>query len=217
MLSATELIKLQNTDAIAREIKKLDEITFEKVEKLLPKLLVEGKLVLDSSVYVPADPSTIEARGIGRYLVYEHLDSKHPFSIWAFALGFRQKTSIHDHKYQGTVTVLSGPVTEKRYLPTEEGRAKLVGRSDRYRFHTNSDDLKSGVVHQLKRRKELGEGTSVTLHIYNMPAHLITPAGASSDNRNLSSIYTKENILDKRSLPAYQKEEARDTLYSASL
>ena len=89
-----------------------------------------------------------------------------------FAFAPRQKTLIHDHKYKGTVIVLGEPVSEKYYQPTGESSARLVDRLED-RFHSNRDDLNGIFVHQLKRRKGLSLGTSVTLHIYNMEAHLI--------------------------------------------
>lgn len=206
MISKIEEIRLSNSKAIIEKINELTVINYDTVSRLVPKLLVEGTLTLDHSVYTPLDPTTIKAHGVGRYLVYDHPDKSEPFSIWVFAFAPRQKTSIHDHKYKGTVTVLEGPVSEKYYRPTEKNFAQLAGRSDRYRFHSNHDDLTGTFVHQLKRRKGLGEGTSVTLHIYNMEAHAVNLNGNIVDRRNLDQIYFKEKNIDKSSIPAYQKE-----------
>jgi len=198
-----EHIKRENTAAISNIIHKLDVINYETVSELLPTLLATGQLKLDASVYTPADPTTIKAHGIGRHLVYEHPDQSNPLSIWVFALAPRQKTSIHDHKCDGTVTVLEGPVSEKTYETTEGNLVRRKHRTDRYRFHTNADKLnpkqdestpKDGFIHQLKRRKELGEGTSITLHIYKMEAHLVQE-GLVVDNRNLNKVYTKDKSV----------------------
>lgn len=196
----TENIPQKNSEAIRQAIKQLDVVNYDVVAKLIPGLLADGKLTLDTSTYIPVDLTQVS--GIGRYLVYDHPDAANPFSIWAFALGPKQKTSIHDHKYRGTVTVLEGPVSEKYYLPTGEKSAQRIGRADRDRFHTNSDDLKDNFVHQLKRRKGLGDtGTSVTLHIYNMEAKAISPDGEIVDRRNLFRLFTK----DKREGVAHYK------------
>jgi effector protein B len=206
MILKIEEIRLGNSKAIIEKINELTVINYDTVSKLLPKLLVEGTLTLDHSVYTPLDPTTIKANGIGRYLVYDHPDKTDPFSIWVFAFAPRQKTPIHDHKYKGTVTVLDGPISEKYYRPTERNLAQLAGRSDRYRFHSNRDDLTGTFVHQLKRRKGLGDGTSVTLHIYDMEAHVISLDGNIVDRRNLDQIYFKEKNIDKSSIPSYQGE-----------
>lgn len=194
----TARIKQQNCEAITKAISNLEVVNYDTVSSLIPKLLEDGELTLDHSVYTPADSTTISACGIGRYLVYEHADKTNPFSIWALAFAPRQKTSIHDHKYKGTVTVLEGPVSEIYYQPTEEHSARRVARFDRHRFHSNSDNLDDTFVHQLKRRKGLGEGTSVTLHIYNMEAHLISPEGELIDRRNLNTIFSKDKRLDEQ-------------------
>lgn len=168
--------------------------------KCLPRLLAEGSLKLDHSVYTPADPSTNLPRGVGRYLLYDH-DSSDPFSIWIFAFAPRQKTTIHDHKYKGTVTVLEGPISEKFYQPTGEKSARLVNRIDRYRFHSNGDDLTSTFVHQLKCRTGLNVSISVTLHIYNMEAYLVNFDGNKIDQRNLNIIYFKDKTgINKHNL-----------------
>lgn len=188
----TTFIKRKNTELIRAAIYELNDINYDSVSTLLPELLTEGKLILDSSVYTPVNPAVTDATGIGRYLVYDHPDKENPFSIWIFALAPRQKTSIHDHMYKGTVTVLQAPVTEKFYLPTTESSARRIGFLDRERFHTNKDDLKGTYVHQLKRRKAFGEGVSVTLHIYNMEAQFINEEGNTIDRRNLDKIYIKD-------------------------
>lgn len=197
IMPGNELIQQKNSDAIYDAIKKLEEINYDTVSELIPLLLAKGGLELDHCAYTPADPTIIEARGIGRYLIYDHFDPTNPFSIWVFALAPRQKTSIHDHQYKGTVTVLEGPVSEKYYLPTTGNFARLIDRADRYRFHSTKDNLDDTFVHQLKRRKGLGDGTSITLHIYNMEAKVITPEGGIIDNRNLNKIYIKDKNLDE--------------------
>jgi predicted metal-dependent enzyme (double-stranded beta helix superfamily) len=196
-----------NAEAIIEAIGALDKIDYETVSKLLPDLLAQGKLTLDASVYEPFDPDSIEPSGIGRYLIYDNPDKENPFSIWAFALAPRQKTPIHDHKYKGTVTVLQGPVSEIQYHSTGESNfAKLVRCTDRYKFHTNRDDeLNNAYVHQLKHRKNLRSGTSVTLHIYNMEAHCINNEGIINDNRNIKITYSKIPS-DKSITRSYQEE-----------
>lgn len=203
MLEKIEQTKQKNCEAIIKAINELDTINYDTVSRLLPNLLAQGALKLDSSVYKPIDPNT---NAVGRFLIYDHEDKLNPFSIWVFALGLKQKTAIHDHKYKGTVTVLNGPVSEKFYKPTGENTAQLVKRIDRYQFHSNKDDLNTLFVHQLKRRKGLGQGTSVTLHIYNMEAYLINEKNEKIDRRNLDTIYFKEKLLDKSNLPAYEEE-----------
>lgn len=202
----TERIRLKNSQAIMEKINNLDVKNYDTVSKLLPKLIADGSLTLDPSVYTPADPTTVEAKGIGRYLIYDNEDTTNPFSIWAFALAPRQKTSIHDHKYAGTVTVLDGPVSEKYYKPTGESSAKRIDRADRYRFHSTRDDLNETFIHQLKNRKGLRHDTSVTLHIYNMEAHFVNEAGVMLDRRNLDTIYTKDKSIDEFGLSPYKGE-----------
>ena len=194
-----------NLNAIKTAMQGLDRVTYDTVSALLPRLLLDGALVLDASAYPPADPSTQECRGIGRYLVYDHADPENPFSIWVFALACGQKTPIHDHKYRGTVTVLDGPVSEKYYEAVGDNKARLIKRVDRYRFHSNRDDLGDAFLHQLKRRKGLGEGCGVSLHIYEMKAQRLSQDGEWVDNRNLNTIYTKDTSLDENQLP-YEKE-----------
>lgn len=201
-----EHIKRKNRDMLAQEISQLEVINYDTVSALLPRLLQQGQITLDSSVYTPFDITSVNPTGVGRYLVYDHPDKDNPISIWAFAFAPRQKTSIHDHQYKGTVIVLDGPISEKYYEPTGESTAKLVRRVDRYSFHANSDNLDSNFVHQLKRRKGLGEGLSVTLHIYNMNAHKVTADGEIMTNRNLQQVYVKDKIVDKSCLPAYTQE-----------
>ena len=206
-----EKIKQKNTKAIVEAIGTLGAINYGTVSQLLPRLLTEGALTLDPSVYTPLDPKTTETSGVGRYLVYDHEDTSNPFSIWVFAIAPRQKTSIHDHKYKGTVTVLSDAVSEKYYQPTSDNTAQRIARADRYRFHSNQDELKDTFVHQLKRRKGLGPGTSVTLHIYNMEAHVVNSKDEVVDRRNLDTMYTKTSS-DETGREPYTKEHPK--LYS---
>lgn len=214
MKSTFETVNLQNTQAIEAEIFQLDEISYETVSALLPGLIAEGKLKLDHSIYVPHNSLLYHKKGVGRYLIYDYPDKTNPFSIWAFALAPRQKTSIHDHKYKGTVVVLEGPVTEKFYQPTVENRARLFSRKDRHSFHYNSDNLSETedlFVHQLKCRKDLNVDRSITLHIYNMEAQTLGQDGVLVDNRNLNITYTKEKT-DKRTHPDYEQEYPNTTV-----
>ncbi|WP_454784183.1 cysteine dioxygenase [Legionella sp. WA2024007413] len=203
MFSKIDQIREKNKKKVIKAIFELEDITYETVSMSLPTKLAEGSLELDHSVYMPLDCSTVKANGVGRYLIYDHADEKNPFSIWAFAFAERQQTTIHDHKYKGTVTVLEGPISEKYYRPTSESTACLENRIDRFRFHCNRDDLSGIYVHQLKRRKGLGKGISVTLHIYNMPAYLVNLEGDKVDRRNLKTIYSKDKTIDKENIPAY--------------
>ncbi|MDX1837754.1 cupin domain-containing protein [Legionella taurinensis] len=207
MKSDIDLIHQLNVDALNKAIQTLETVTYETVSELIPRLLQEGKLNLDHSIYAPADPDVLDGRGIGRYMLYDHPDVDNPFSIWLFVLAPRQKTSIHDHLYRGTVTVLSEAVSEKYFEPSGEKTARLIGRSDRFRFHTNHDELNDGFVHQLKRRKALREGISCTLHIYEMPAYKVSMDGEKNDNRNLNRIYGKEKT-PKSTRPSYRAEQA---------
>ncbi|MBA2711268.1 MAG: cysteine dioxygenase [Tatlockia sp.] len=189
---------LSDFELIKNEISKLaSDPNYELVSDQLPRLIAEKKLILNHSDYKPADLSTVESKGIGRYLIYDHPNKSNPFSIWVFAFASKQKTSIHDHLYKGTVIVLEEPISEKFYLPTKDNKAQLIERYDRYRFHTNKDDLKGNFVHQLKRRKNLGEGISLTLHIYNMEAHHILDENQLVDRRNLNKIYLKDKGSDQ--------------------
>lgn len=198
--------KSENSEQIRNLVRQLgQDVSYELIAEQLPKLLVERKIRLDTSGYLPSAPTT-EASGIGRYLIYDHPDKSNPFSIWAFAFAFRQKTCIHDHKYKGTVVVLDGPIAEKLYRPTSEDTAGLVGRSDRYKFHFNRDDLTGDFVHQLKRRKDFGPGVSVTLHIYNMEARKLI-LEKEVDRRNIDQIYSKVKLFDKNNRPAYIQEK----------
>ncbi len=208
-----ERINQKNRDVIVQEINKLDVVNYDTVSQLLPKLIQQGQLTLDHSIYTPFDVTSLNSSGVGRYLVYEHLDKDNPLSIWAFAFAPRQKTSIHDHEYKGTVIVLNGPISEKYYTPNEEtGTALLHERADRHRFHSNSDNLANNLAHQLKRRKDLGEGISVTLHIYNMNAHKVTPEGETVISRNLHRLYTKEKTSVKNKRPGYLQKYPEATL-----
>lgn len=192
MISKIEQIKLQNTEAIVEKFSQLDVVNYDTVSNLIPQLLTEGLLTLDPSVYTPADSTTKESNGIGRHLIYDHKDKSNPFSIWIFSFATRQRTSIHDHQYEGTVTVLKEPITEKYFQPSGDHYARHISSLDRNRFHTNKDDLKDNFVHQLKRRKDLGIGISTTLHIYKMEAHKISENGELTDRRNFFKIYTKD-------------------------
>ncbi|KTD48557.1 Cysteine dioxygenase type I [Legionella rubrilucens] len=204
MKSDIDMIHQLNVDALKKAITTLETVTYEAVSEHLPKLLQEGELKFEHSIYMPAQPEVLDAHGIGRYMLYDHPDRDNPFSIWLFALAPRQKTTIHDHRYRGTVTVLN-EVSEKYYEPSGKKTARLTGRSDRFRFHTNHDELSDRFVHQLKRRKALGEGISCTLHIYEMPAYKITMDGEKNDNRNLKRIYGKEKT-PKSTHPPYVEE-----------
>lgn len=206
MQSKIERVRVKNAEAITKATAKLELVNYDTVSELLPKLIAKGELILDSSIYTPVDPISTNSTAIGRYLVYDHPDKENPFSIWVFAFAFRQKTSIHDHKYKGTVIVLDGEVSEKYYQPTGDNTARLIKRVDRYRFHCNKDDLEGNFVHQLKRRKGLGDGLGITLHIYNMEAHQITLEGEKIDNRNLSQIYFKDKVTGKDIVPDYTEE-----------
>lgn len=226
-------INQRNTDAIIKAMDELDEVTYDSVSSLLPRLLIEEQLILEHSVYTPADLRAVH--GIGRYLIYDHKDKNNPFSIWVFALGSEQKTTIHDHLYEGTVIVLNGPVSEKYYKPTKQKAvpdsspchdagtvadddsvaekcipqvkhlARRVDRVDRYRFHFNRDNLKDGFVHQLKRREVFGDGTSVTIHVYKMEAHCVKE-NKTLDNRNLKIIYTNDKSADEEGNAPYKGE-----------
>ncbi len=191
------LTKESNKQAISEAIHSLKTIDYQEVSKLLPRLLVEGKLKLNTSVYKPADLA--KNTGVGRHLIYDHKDLENPFSIWIFVFLRKQKTSIHDHKYKGTVTVLEGPITEKFYLPTGENTAALDKCIEREQFDTNWDDLTGGFVHQLKCRKTSSTEISITLHIYNMRAYQCLDV----ENRNLNVIYTK----DKANQTIHESEE----------
>ncbi|KTD60292.1 Cysteine dioxygenase type I [Legionella santicrucis] len=204
MQEKNELISEANREKIVKVMNELEVVNYETVSKYLPRLLVEGSLKLDHSVYTPADPLTNLPQGVGRYLLYDN-DSVNPLSIWIFAFASRQKTTIHDHKYKGTVTVLEGPISEKFYQPTGEKSARLVNRIDRNRFHSNSDDLTSIFVHQLKCRKGLDVTISITLHIYNMEAHLVNFDGEKIDQRNLNIIYSKDKTDINKNMPSYTK------------
>ncbi|WP_412757759.1 cysteine dioxygenase [Legionella bozemanae] len=203
MFKKIDGIKQKNREILIKAITELDEVTYETVSTYLIQKLAEGSLKLDPSVYKPADPTM--PNGVARYLLYDHPDTSNPFSIWVFAFATKQKTTIHDHKYKGTVTVLEGPISEKYYHPTGEHTARLVNRVDRYQFHSNRDDLSGVFVHQLKRRKALGEGVSVTLHIYNMEAYLVGLEGEKMDRRNLNIIYSKDKTVNKENIPAYSE------------
>lgn len=188
MMFKTEVdhAKESNKQAISEAIHSLDLIDYTEVSKLLPRLLVEDKLKLNTSAYKPEDLT--KDNGVSRHLIYDHNDSKNPFSIWVFVFLRKQKTSIHDHKYKGTVTVLEGPITEKFYLPTGKNTAALAQCVERQQFDTNWDDLTGSFVHQLKCKKTSSTEISMTLHIYNMRAYQCLDV----ENRNLNVIYIKD-------------------------
>ncbi|MDR3504028.1 MAG: cysteine dioxygenase [Legionella sp.] len=188
MMFKTEVdhVKELNKQAISKAIHSLDVINYQKVSELLPKLIVEGKLKLNTSAYKPEDPT--KSTCVGRHLIYDHQDGENPFSIWVFVFLRKQKTLIHDHKFKGTVTVLEGPITEKFYLPTGENTAALDKCVEREQFDTNRDDLQGSFVHQLKCRKTSRTEISMTLHIYEMRAYQCLDV----QNRNLNVIYIKD-------------------------
>ena len=180
------------------------KIDYQTVSQVLPELLAKQELQMDTSAYEPMDLE--KEHGVGRYLIYDNEDKDNPFSIWAFAFGPRQKTVIHNHKYLSTVTVLVGPIAEKFYQPVVDSpdgkkQARLVSRSNRYRFHTNRDDLTTDLAHQLKCRKQSGSYFRVTLHIYNMSAYDVDQV----QNRNLKDTFLKAD-LPKKEAPAYTEE-----------
>lgn len=190
MQSTIVRITQENSEAIVREISKLEVVNYDTVSKLLPPVLANGTLTLNTSVYVPKDPTTMLDKGIGRYLVYDNADGAYPFSIWMFAFASGQKTAIHDHKYKGTVIILEGSILETYYRPTEANSVKIIRCMDRFKFHSTRDDLNGIFVHQLQRKMDSGAGVSVTLHIYNMRAHRISQEGEKIDRRNLNKIYS---------------------------
>jgi kynureninase len=200
-----EQIRHQNAEKLNEAINKLKVINYHTVSQLIPELLASEQLILDHSSYIPADANS--SIGVGRYLIYDHPDKENSFSIWAFAFAPKQKTSIHDHRYEGTVTVLNEFISEKYYKPVSDHEAALKTRCDRDQFHTNYDDLTSNFVHQLKRCKHLGEGISVTLHIYKMEATMINDSGEPRDRRNLNKIYSKVKFFDKHAQSTYKKGE----------
>ncbi|MFJ1267611.1 cysteine dioxygenase [Legionella lytica] len=203
MMFKTEIdhTKLHNKQVISEAINSLEIINYETVSEVIPRLLTEGKLAFNTSAYKPEN-LTLDM-GIARHLIYEHNDPDDPFSIWVFVLLRTQKTSIHDHKYKGTVTVLEGPVTEKFYLPTGENTAAFSKSIEREQFNTNSDDLRSTFVHQLKCRKTSSTGISMTLHIYNMRAYQCLDI----ENRNLNVIYIK----DKTKQATYESTDEKNS------
>lgn len=187
MVSQEEILA-SNRLAVAEAITGLEDVSFNSIADSLPLLLKAGRLVIDTSVYTPHASAT---GGASRYLLYDNQNPFDPVSIWVFALGKGQKTSIHDHCYRGGVTVLKDVVSEKYYHAESDTHARCLRRADRHRFHTSTDNLQDDFVHQLKRRKGLGEGVSVTLHIYNMSAHHLSADGEAIDNRNLNRIFQK--------------------------
>lgn len=206
-MPVTEEIKKKNTEAITAAINRLGVINYDSVSEQLPRMLAEGVLTLDHTVYTPSDPSIKGSGGIGRYLVYEHPDKENPLSIWVFALALGQKTCIHDHKYRGSVTVLSDVVSEKYYELISEKNAQRRDRVDRYKFHTNRDNLDEKFVHQLKCRKGAGQTSSVTFHIYNMEAHTLNFQSEVVDQRNLNTIFEKARSNEKGRKP-YEQHHA---------
>lgn len=207
MFTVADIIKRINTKAIEKVIKELEVINYDTVSELVPKLLLEKKLKLNCNAYKPKDPQKEDVYSVARYLVYNHPDKNNPFSIWIYAFAPKQKTLIHDHLYRSTVTVLDEPVTEKYYQTTENNLAQMIKRQDRYRFHTNRDELMKSetFVHQLKRRKSFGEGTSFTLHIYEMDAYLNQNNSEKSFNRNRDLIYFKDKTDQTQQKPPYEE------------
>lgn len=199
----------RNREAIKKAISSLETVNYESVARLIPMMLAEKSLELDASVYTAAHPH--EKYGVGRYLIYDHKDEKNPVSIWVFAFAPQQKTSIHDHKYRGTVTVLQGILSEKFYIPTEDQKAVLCARFDRYRFHMSRDEGNDNPpkVHQLKYRKQMVEAGSVavSLHIYEMPAF---QKDSKIVNRNILSMFTKKPSTELK--PDYQSLKLRSAL-----
>lgn len=210
-------LKINNTAQIIRAIKQLNEVSYETVSQLIPTLLAKGLITLDTSAFIPADSSIKEAEGVGRHLIYDHEDKKNPFSIWVFAFAPGQKTSIHDHKYKGTVTVLNGPISEKYYLPTSENTASIFRRANRNTFHTNVDNLSNLFVHQLKNRQDESKGVILTLHIYAMEAKMLNSQKMLVDRRNFDSIYTKDRSVPKVNPKFYEEEFYEDETNGSTL
>ncbi len=100
--------------------------------------------------------------------------------------------------------MLSDVVSEKYYEPISERKAQRRARVDRYKFHTNQDNLEETFVHQLKCRKGLGKASSVTLHIYNMEAHTLNLQSEIVDQRNLDTIFEKVRSDEKGRKPYEQ-------------
>lgn len=204
-------IREENKKRIKKVIEQLKIENFDDAVAVIPPMLAKKELDLEDSAYTCADKETYSENGVNRFLVYDHPDKENPFSIWVFSFAPEQKTKIHDHKYECSVTVLSKhPVSEKFFLPTGQVSethvplAKQINSIDRYRFHSNCDRLDRPEAHQLKNTKHLGEGAGITLHIYRMEAHVVKE-GIESDNRNLNIIYQKGKQPEEESLfnPSY--------------
>lgn len=210
MKSKIEAINSFNSALVQDALEQLEIVNYDTASQHLPLLIAEHKLQFDCSRYVPAEPGNHDNSLIARYLIYDHPDPNNPFSIWIFAFAPRQKTSIHDHIYKGTVMVLHGMISEKFYMPTEDNTAQLVKRFDRDCLDIKSDNLDDTVdiqyAHQLKRRKHFGLGTSLTLHIYNMKAKMVNSSGETVNARNVNRIFNKKPILDKQLTPSYETE-----------
>lgn len=54
--------KQKNGEVIESVINQLDIINYDTVSQLIPKLIEEGSITLDPSVYAPLDSSTTEPR-----------------------------------------------------------------------------------------------------------------------------------------------------------
>lgn len=212
-----EDIKKDHAAIIKRSISHLDKVSYETVSKLIPQLLAKGIIALDTSSFIPVDSSIKEPQGVGRFLIYDHDDKNNPFSIWIFAFAPGQKTSIHDHKYKGTVMVLNGPISEKYYLPTSENTASIFRRANRNTFHTNVDNLTSVFVHQLKNRQDADKGIILTLHIYAMEAQMINDQDERVDRRNFDTIYIKDRSVPKTNPKVYEEAFDEDEPHSSSL
>jgi predicted metal-dependent enzyme (double-stranded beta helix superfamily) len=191
-------IREENNKRIKKIIEQFGITNFEDAVAIIPSMLTKKELEIDDSAYTCADEETYSESGVNRFLMFDNPNKENPFSIWIFSFAPHQKTKIHDHKYECSVSVLSKhPITEKFFHPTGQlskthiPLAKRINSIDRYRFHTNCDRLSKVQPHQLKNTKHLGEGTSITMHIYHMEAHLIKD-GIELDNRNLNIIYQKE-------------------------
>ena len=192
-------IREENNKRVKDVIERLRIKNFEDAVAIIPSMLTKKELEIDDSAYTCADQETYFESGVNRFLMYDNLDKENPFSIWIFSFAPHQKTKIHDHKYECSVTVLSQhPITEKFFLPTGQlsktsvPLARRINSIDRYRFHCNWDRLSGVEAHQLKNTKHLGEGAGITMHIYHMEAHLVKE-GIKLDNRNLNIIYQKED------------------------
>lgn len=181
-----------NERAITDALSSLQEINYKTASVSIPTMLASGKF--DASVYTPADSTTTEAKGIGRHLVFDNPDPDDPLSMFVFAFGPGQKTPIHDHNVECTVTVIDGVISEIYYKQIGDSNfAKLESCADRATFDIKRDDLDGleALIHQLKRCKYYGDGISRTFHIYKMRAKDIDFNGNEIVNRNVNRTYEK--------------------------